>query len=319
MNNATKAPATLLEAIQHFADPDASLDFVVGLRWPDGIACPHCEAKEPSYLKTRRIWKCRECRKQFSVKVGTIFEDSPIGLDKWLPALWMLANCKNEISSYELARGLGVTQKTGWFMLHRIRLAMQTKSFKKWGGVVEADETYMGGKAANMHPRRKKIVQKHPLKSKVAVIGLLKRGPKGKSIVRATVRENVKRETLHAIVQANVKTGAVLFTDAHPSYRGLTEYQHAVVDHSITYVKEQVHTNGLENFWSLLKRTVRGTYVSVDPGHLSKYVDEQVFRYNSRKGTDHTRFVDVVSSIFGRRLTYQALVLGGELQSQGAQ
>lgn len=316
MNNATKAPATLLEAIQHFADPDASLDFVVGLRWPDGIACPHCEAKEPSYLKTRRIWKCRECRKQFSVKVGTIFEDSPIGLDKWLPALWMLANCKNGISSYELARGLGVTQKTSWFMLHRIRLAMQTKTFRKIGGVIEVDETYMGGKAANMHPRRKKIVQAHPLKSKTAVVGVLKRGAKGTSVVRAVVRQNVKRATLQTIVSENVRKGSLVCTDSHPSYRGMSaDYLHAVVDHSVAYVKDRVHTNGLENFWSLLKRTVRGTYVSVDPGHLSKYVDEQVFRYNSRKGTDHTRFLEVVGSIFGRRLTYSALIQSGEWQT----
>src|SRR5690349_12081263 len=149
------APETLSEAIRFFADPDTSFAFVVQLRWPNGVICPRCGGTKPSYLKTRRIWKCRDCREQFSVKVGTIFEDSPLGLDKWLPALWMLANCKNGISSYELARALGVTQKTGWFMLHRIRLAMQTGTFRHLSGEVEVDETYIGGKARFMDPEKK--------------------------------------------------------------------------------------------------------------------------------------------------------------------
>lgn len=141
MENASGTPETLLDAIRYFADPDLSLSFVADLRWPDGVTCPVCAGKEASFLSTRRIWKCKSCKKQFSVKLGTIFEDSPISLDKWLPALWMLANYKNSVSSYELARALGMTQKTAWFMLHRIRLAMQTGAFQKPSGTVEADET----------------------------------------------------------------------------------------------------------------------------------------------------------------------------------
>src|SRR3990167_527318 len=148
-----KAPKTLLDAVRYFADEDVALAFVVNVRddWRDGPICPRCESRENSFLKTRRIWKCKGCQKQFSVKVGTIFEDSPIPLSKWLPAMWMLVNDKNGISSYELARALGVTQKSAWFMLARIRLAMQSKSFRKMGGMVEADETFIGGKARNMH------------------------------------------------------------------------------------------------------------------------------------------------------------------------
>ncbi len=316
MNTASDSPATLLEAIRHFADADASLDFMIGMRWPNGITCPHCDAAEPSYLKTRRIWKCKECRKQFSIKVGTIFEDSPIGLDKWLPALWMLANCKNGISSYELARALGVTQKTGWFMLHRIRLAMQTKTFAKMKGEVEIDETYIGGKAGNMHKVKRARVQKAPFAAKAAVVGVLSRGPKGKSRIRAVVKADVKRTTLHAVVRESVEVGTAIYTDAHPSYRELgPDYHHAVVDHGITYAVGQVHTNGLENFWSLFKRTLRGTYVSIDPGHLARYLDEQVFRFNNRKGTDCTRFLDVAAAIIGKRLTYAGLILNGNWQT----
>lgn len=154
------APRSLSDAIRFFADPDTALAFVVTLRWPSGVSCPHCKAEKPSFLRSRRIWKCRACRRQFSVKVGTIFEDSPLGLDKWLPALWMLANSKNGISSYELGRALGVTQKTAWFMLGRIRLAMQTKSFKKMKGEVEIDEAFIGGKAEFMHKDKRNT--RHP-------------------------------------------------------------------------------------------------------------------------------------------------------------
>ena len=151
MKDSNGTPETLLEAIRFFSDPDIALAFMAGLRWPDGAICQRCGSTMVYFLKTRKVWKCRECKKQFSIKVGTIFEDSPIGLDKWLPAMWMLANCKNGISSYELGRALGVTQKTAWFMLHRIRLAMQTESFQKMEGEVEVDETFIGGKARFMH------------------------------------------------------------------------------------------------------------------------------------------------------------------------
>src|ERR1700719_1362733 len=154
-------PTSLIEEIRYFSDLDVCTDFVANLRWPDGPVCPRCGSTEYSYLTTRRLWKCKGCKKQYSVKLGTIFEDSPLGLDKWLPAIWLLANSKNGISSYELHRALGVTQKTAWFMLSRIRLAMQTKSFTKLKGEVEADETFIGGKRANMHKSKKARVPMH--------------------------------------------------------------------------------------------------------------------------------------------------------------
>ncbi|MEJ7811175.1 MAG: IS1595 family transposase [Gemmatimonadaceae bacterium] len=305
MPNEMHAPNTLLEAVRYFAAPDASLQFVAALRWPDGVTCPVCEGRDVSFLSTRRIWKCKGCKKQFSVKLGTIFEDSPIGLDKWLPALWMLANCKNGISSYELARALGVTQKTGWFMLHRIRLAMQTGTFKKLSGEVEADETFIGGKARNMHvgKRRERIKNRGGI-GKPIVMGLLERH----GDVRTFVVEKNDGKTLKPKVRQHVEKGAELFTDALGAYYGLDrEYVHQVIDHAEAYVRGNVHTNGLENFWSLLKRGIKGTYVAVEPFHLFRYLDEQARRFNEREHTDGQRFVSVVRDIVGRRVTYRDL------------
>jgi transposase-like protein len=301
--------------MKYFSDPDVSLAFLVSLRWPDGIYCPRCACTEHSFLSTRRIWKCKGCQKQFSVKLGTIFEDSPIGLDKWLPALWMLANAKNGISSYELHRAIGVTQKTAWFMLHRIRLAMQTKTFNKLKGDVEVDETFIGGLARYMHKgERKKANQRSGLGSKTPVIGLLERHghdplDKRSSQVRLRVVPGTRRQHLVPQVHEHVEPGSQVFTDAHRSYHGLAvDYDHKVIDHAESYAKGKVHTNGLENFWSLLKRGIKGTYVSVEPFHLFRYLDEQVFRFNYRKTKDVARFIDVVAGIVGKRLTYNKLI-----------
>lgn len=284
-------PETLLQAITYFADPETAHAFMTALRWPGGVICPHCSATEPSFLSTRSIWKCKGCHRQFSVKVGTIFEDSPLGLDKWLPALWMIANCKNGISSYELHRALGVTQKTAWFMLHRIRLAMQTRTFElmggNGGGPIEADESFIGGKSINMHAdRRKRVGIAGGSVGKIAVMGLLERDVrKAHSRVRVKVAPNVRKRNLQGNIRENVAPGAVVFTDALKSYDGLSaDYVHGVIDHSVAYVKGQIHTNGIENFWSLLKRSIRGTYVSVEPFHIFRYLDEQAHRFNNRKG-----------------------------------
>lgn len=216
MNKTIAAPTTLVGAIRYFADPDTSLTFLAALRWPEGPVCPRCQSKEHSFLKTRRLWKCKGCQKQFSVKLGTIFEDSPIGLDKWLPALWMLANCKNGISSYEVARALGVTQKTAWFMLHRIRLAMQAKSFvRRFEGDVEVDETFIGGRARFMHKDKKaRVIKSTGPSGKAAIIGLLERhGPGKASRVRAGVVGTIKRSVLHGAIHATVAPGATIMTD----------------------------------------------------------------------------------------------------------
>ena len=249
--------------------------------------CPQCGSEKVSFLENARLWKCYEKhpRQKFSLKIGTIFEDSALPLEKWLPAAWLIVNCKNGISSYEVGRALGVTQKTAWFMMHRIRLAMQTGTFNsKLGGEVEVDETFIGGKARNMHvAQRRRRITGTGTKDKTAVIGFLERGGQ----VRTTVVPNRRKHALQAEVKKHVEAGAALYTDALKSYSGLeARYAHGVIDHAVQYVDGKIHTNGLENFWSLLKRGISGTYVSVEPFHLFRYLDEQSFRYNNRKNPD---------------------------------
>lgn len=307
-----REPKTLLEAIKHFADPDVTHQMMVDLRWPDGVYCPSCGRTDVRLISTRRMWECKEKhpKRQFSSKVGTIFEDSPLGLDKWFSAIWMVANCKNGISSYEMARDLGITQKSAWFMDHRIRLAMKVGSIVKMDGTVEADETFVGGLSKNMHKaRRKKAVTGTGGAGKTIVMGIIRRKTKkSASKVKAVVIQDASSDTIHPIIRENVKPGTVLYTDAWAAYRGLSEeYKHEVVDHAVEYVRGTVHTNGAENFWSLLKRTVKGTYISVEPFHLGRYLDEQAFRFNERENNDSGRFMTVLSSVFGKRLMYSEL------------
>jgi hypothetical protein len=306
-------PSTLIDAIRYFKDPDVCIEFLAAMRWPDGVVvCPNCGDADPRYVASRRLWQCRNrhAKSQFSIKVGTIFEDSPIGLDKWLAAVWMIANDKNGVSSAEMARSLGVTQKTGWFMLHRIRLAMQKGTFRRMSGTVEVDETFIGGKSRFMHKsvRARKITGTGG-SGKAAVMGLLERhGPDGHSVVRTKVIPNVRRKTLSPEVRQHVVEGSEVFTDALYSYRDLSDaYVHETIDHAEEYVRGKVHTNGIENFWSLVKRSIKGTYVSVEPFHLFRYLDEQAFRYNTRKTNDAGRFVRVLADIIGKRLTYAEL------------
>jgi transposase-like protein len=299
-------PTTLLEAVQYFSDSDVCHAYMVRVKWPDGkITCPHCGGEQVGEIKSRRMFQCKdkECRRQFSTKVGTIFEDSPLSLTKWFVAVWSITNAKNGISSCEVARALGITQKSAWHMLHRIRLAMRTKSFRKIIGEIESDETFVGGKARNMHVGKRKVKGTGPI-GKTVVHGLLERGGE----VRCSVVPNNRKPTVQSAVRANVAKGAYVYTDALRSYQGLDdEYLHQVVDHAKCYVEGRVHTNGLENFWSLLKRALKGTYVAVAPFHLERYLDEQSFRFNKRKGNDCTRFLEAMLSICGKRLTYDEL------------
>jgi transposase-like protein len=320
MEDVLKVPPTLVEAVRYFADPDTCVRFVAAVRWPNGPVCPQCEGKEHFYLKTRRLWKCKGCEKQFSVKVGTIFEDSAVPLDKWLIAFWMLVNCKNGVSSYEIKRDVKVTQRTAWFMLQRLRLATQSKSFAKLAGDVEVDESFIGGRARNMHAERRarKIQGRRGPEGKAIVAAVLERHGE----IRATVVAKRKKRELQTLVRDNVATGANLYSDALKSYEGLDgEYTHQAIDHAEQYVDGQIHTNGCENFWSLLKRGINGTYVSVEPYHLFRYVDEQVYRFNHRKETDAERFMGALSQIAGRRLTWNQLMAafpGGDRQCENA-
>jgi len=323
---ANESPKTLIEAVRYYSDLDRCQQKLVEARWPNGVECPTCGRTDVVYLKNQRRWQCKSVhpKRQFSAKLGTIFEDSPIGLDKWFVTIWLIASAKNGISSYELQRSIGVkTQKTAWFMLHRIRLAMQAGGFeKKFQGHVEADESFIGGRARNMHASKRKrlgISQSKSMIGKIAVMGLLERhGKESHSRVRLEVVQTRKKHQLEEVVTANVEQGAALYTDALRSYDRMAQrgYVHHVIDHAEQYVDGQVHTNGLENFWSLLKRTLKGTYVSVEPFHLFRYLDEQVYRFNSRKMTDAARFDEMTKKLIGKRVTYAQLT--GERLKQSA-
>jgi transposase-like protein len=314
-------PRTLQAAIVYFSDPDRSLDYMANLRWPNGVHCPRCGRKDVVFLHNQRKWQCKSTHKkrQFSAKVGTIFEDSPIPLDKWLTAVWMICNCKNGVSSYEIARTIGVTQKSAWFMLHRIRLAMKDKSGMKLGGgagssgACEVDETFIGGKVRNMHKSRRLALEQQKSsglknETKTIVAGILDR-EQGK--VRAHVVPNRELTTLDSIVRSNVRFGSTVYSDDFNGYVALrSRFNHEALNKKLEgYVSGKVHTQGIENFWSLLKRGLSGTYVAVEPFHLSRYVDEQVFRFNTRKEgqrkiSDAERFQQALTQVVGRRLTF---------------
>lgn len=308
MNN---TPKTLQEAITYFSVPSNCVAYVRDRRWPNGVACPACGSTDVRFYESVGRWECKNKhpKRQFSVKNGTIFEDSPIGLDKWLVAMWLIVNCKNGISSYEIGRALGITQKSAWFLDHRIRLALQSKSFSQLGGKskeIEADEAFIGGAARFMHKaRRQRVITSTGPHAKAAVFGILERGGE----IRTTVIANRRKHTLRSEIIKHVKEDTPIFTDALMSYDGLrARYQHEVIDHAHGYVRGRVHTNGLENFWSLLKRTIKGTYVSVEPFHLFRYLDEQTFRYNNRDVNDASRFERALRHIVGRRVTYKQLI-----------
>ncbi len=329
MDTETGFPKTLQEAIKYFADDGRAFDYMKKIRWPDGVVrCPRCDCDQVSFISTRKLWTCKTCKekKQFTLKVGTIFEDSPIKFDKWICAIWLIANAKNGISSYELGRSLGVCQKTGWFMLQRIRLAMQQGSVMKMKGLVEADESFIGGLARNMHKVKREKMKNlssggkrraRGTVGKTAVMGLLERNsPEKHSRVRVKVVETVRRHDLENQVRDHVEKGSEVITDQLRSYNKLhDEYVHNVINHAECYAKGHVHVNGLENFWALLKRGIKGTYVSVEPFHLFRYLDEQAFRFNERKDNDQGRFEKAISGIIGRKVTWASLT-GKDAQAQ---
>ena len=301
-------PNTLQEAIIYFSDPDRCLALMIQSRWPDGVVkCPTCGSDQVRFLAKRRVWECKtkHPKRQFSVKVGTVFEDSPIGLDKWFTAAWLVANCKNGVSSYEIHRALKVTQKTAWFMDHRIRLAMQSGTFEKVAGEFEVDESFIGGSARFMHRDKRGKIAATGGTGKAVVMGLLDRKTKK---IRLRHVADTSGPTLQGVVREYVEGGSYIFSDAWRSYNGLSaDYVHQVIDHAESYVQGNVHTNTIENFWSLLKRGLKGTYIAVEPFHLFRYLDEQAFRYNERKNDDGGRFLEVLNGLTGRRLTYQKL------------
>lgn len=324
--NLDALPSTQIEAVRYFSDEGRCHDFLANMRWPEGVRCAHCQSENVGKLvvtvaksrsknpdakpTTRRLWNCKACKSQFTVKTGTIFQDSPISLEKWLPAVWMICNAKNGVSSCELARAIGVTQKSAWFMGHRIRVAMREGGFEL-GGTVEADETFIGPKVKRMNKTQRAKLPKvvRGFDQKIPVQGMLQRSEsKHGSKVALEILEATTTPAMQKHVRSRVKKGSAIYTDAHGSYVTLRdEYDHDYVDHAVAYAKGKVHTNGLENFWSLLKRTLRGTYVAVSPMHLFRYLDEQATRFNERADDDQTRFLSSIQRVSGRRLPYVAL------------
>lgn len=309
-------PESLQAAIVYFANYENCHGLLMDLRWPDGIVrCPRCGSDRVIYLANAKVFKCYEKhdRPKFSLKVGTIFEDSAISLDKWLMAFWLVVNCKNGISSCEMARDLKVTQKTAWFMDHRIREAIEQGTFEKMGGegkTVEVDETYIGGLAKNMHKAERARKYRGGGSGKTAVFGLLARhAEKGKSKVRAHVVPDKWKNVVNAIIKDSVEAGTNVYSDEHGSYAHLNDagFNHDFVTHAEFYVKGAVHTNGIENFWSLFKRGIKGTYISIEPFHTFRYIDEQAFRFNTREGNDADRFLSALTGVVGKRLTYKTL------------
>lgn len=313
-------PATLMEAVRYFAEPANSIDFMRAIKWPSGkITCPKCGGDAVSEIKNRpgmHTCNVAACRKQFSVKVGTIFEDSPLGLDKWFVAVWSLANCKNGISSHELGRAIGVTQRTAWFMLHRIRKAMESNSFRKLDGEVESDETYIGGKAKNMHKaQREKNITGRGGADKTPVQCIIQRD----GDARTFVVPGTDAETLVGNIMRNVERDAAVYTDENTANASLgIHYDHSMVCHSQgEFVRGRSHINSAENFFSLLKRAIHGTYVAVRPWHLARYCHEQGWRFNWRQLNDAGRFLNALRGVIGKRLTYRELASVGDAGFMG--
>ena len=293
----------------YFADEEKAIEFVESLVWPDGPHCPHCGSVEKLYRlngKSTRpgLWKCGECRKQFTVKVGTIFESSHIPLRKWLIAISLMCSSKKGISANQLKRTLGISYKSAWFLCHRVREAMKEEPLRSklgsGGGVVEVDETYIGGKIRN---NKRKPYRGRGTVSKIPVMTLIERG----GDVRTFVIPNTKKGTLQTIVRPVVDGTAHIMTDQHSSYKGLDKWfaSHEAVDHSKTYVRGIIHTNFAESYHSLLKRSIFGAHHHISERHLPRYLREREFHWNRRHTSDGERTVDAIRGARGKRLMYR--------------
>jgi len=301
---ALKVPKSLQEAVLYYSSEAVCVEFLSQLFWGgEEKSCIKCGSTTVYGLRTRPVYKCRDCKKQFSIKSGTVMQNSPLPITKWVPAIWMVVNCKNGISSCEMARALNVTQKTAWHMNHRIREAIANNSSTKLSGTVESDATYIGGLEVNRHKNKKRDAQGGS--GKTIVFGAVERGGK----VRSQAVEGTGIQSTENDVLTHVAIGSTLYTDEATGYRNMGYvYDHATVNHSKEeYVRGEAHTNTIENYWSLVKRALKGTYIHIEPFHLDRYLQEQGFRYDNRKDNDSGRFVAAASLLFGKRLTYAEL------------
>jgi transposase-like protein len=303
---AMKSFDTLLQMMSAFPDEQSAVDHFTALRWKDGAFCPLCGSTRVYHFSDNRTHKCGDCRKRFSIKVGTIFEDSKIGLRQWMMAVWLITSHKKGIASTQLAKDIGVTQKTAWFMLHRLRHAAATPSFNRpLSGAVEADETFVGGKEKNKHTRQR-TGGKQGGAGKVAVLGILER----EGELRTGVTPSLSARNVQTVIRDNVAPGTALMTDEHGSFVGLgRDYIHHRVNHSAgEYVRHQcLHTNGIESVWSLFKRQIIGTHHYLSPKHLPRYLGEMTWRFNARESGEGERVNALLARTTGR-LTYKALI-----------
>lgn len=298
----------LMEVIQYFADEKNCIDYLMEMRWPEGIRCAFCYHDKIYHLNTvKKRFKCAKCLKSFSIIKGTIFENSQIPLGKWFAAIYLISSHKKGISSVQLSKDIGVTQKTAWFMLQRIRYAFTNDNYDgKLFGIVQCDEVYIGGKNKNRRGNnRVHNAQGRSLKDKTPVFGMLKTGGK----VYTNVVPNTKAETLKPIIQQMVKEGSIVVTDEWKAYKNMPAgYHHVAINHSQEeYVRGAFHTNAIEGFWSLLKRGIYGIYHAVSSKHLQRYCNEFAYRYNTRGIKCYERFYDVMERI-NCRLSYKTLI-----------
>lgn len=294
----------------HLRSPEAAVEYLERLRWPNGPVCPHCGEFECKFYRLnvkstkRKLWKCGACRKQFTVTVGTIFQDSHITLDKWLLAFHLLCSSKKGMSALQIQRMLRLgSYKTAWHMCHRIRWAMaEPTSTRLLAGVVEADETYVGGKARNRKKRYQGVTKTGRGTDKAPVMALVERGGE----VRSTHIANVSGDQVKSVIRRHVAREARIMTDSFRSYAGLDREfaSHETVNHVDEYVRGDVHTNTAENFFAILKRGITGSYHFVSEAHLHRYLSEFDFRYNARHLTDSERTQLALSKTQGKRLMY---------------
>lgn len=300
--------SNLLNLLSYFKDEQICLSYLETIRWEGKLSCPYkdCEGDKIYRCKDHK-YKCDKCKRIYSVKVGTIFEGSKLPLQKWYAAIYLITAHKKGISSLQLSRDLSITQKTAWFVLHRVRYSLGLNSgTDKLSGIIEADETFMGGNEKNKHKsKRTEGTQGRSVKTKSAVAGVIERGGE----LRAKKIKNTNGYHLKPFVVKNVEFGSQLMTDEHLGYNGLAQlFKHSRVNHGTEqYVVGNCHTNAMEGFWSLLKRGVNGIYHSISQKHLQQYIDEFVFRYNTRKASETNRF-DMMLNNINARLTYNTLI-----------
>ena len=296
----------LIELLTYFKNEQVCRNYLEKMRWNNQITCPYCKHEKVFKYSNGKTYCCAGCNKQFSVRVGTIFENSKISLKKWITAIYLITSHKKGISSIQLHKDIGVTQKPAWFMLHRIRFAFRlNKSTDKLSGICEADETYIGGQEKNKHKDKKTYgTQGRSTKTKIAVAGIVERGGE----LRAQVVNNTSGKVLKPFIIDNVKDGGVINTDEWLGYKGLKKiFDHRVVNHNQKqYVNGDAHTNTMESFWAWLKRGITGIYHSMSRKHIQQYVDEFVFRYNTKDYNENYRFNVMLNNINGR-LTYKQL------------